>query len=272
MLAGFPCQPFSIIGDKQGFEDTRGTLFFDIARILQHKRPAAFLLENVKQLVSHNQGQTFSVIRDKLSGLGYTTYHKVLNALDYGLPQKRERIFIIGFRDPVSFTFPPATQTYKPLSEILEPDHSVDPSLLASERICKSRLAKCGTNPILPSIWHENKAGNVSALPFSCALRAGASYNYLLVNGNRRPSSRELLRLQGFPEHFDILGSYTQIRKQIGNSVAVPVVHAVAKQMLKAMLQRKPVPKLPRHSTNCPGAGLLTVLMTLSCPPSSSVT
>ena len=93
LLAGFPCQPFSIIGDKQGFEDTRGTLFFDIARILKQKQPSAFLLENVKQLLTHDKGQTFAVIQAQLSRLGYTTYHKVLNALDFGLPQKRERIF-----------------------------------------------------------------------------------------------------------------------------------------------------------------------------------
>ena len=106
LLAGFPCQPFSIIGDKQGFADTRGTLFFDIERILSEKKPAAFLLENVRQLLSHDKGRTFAAIQDLLARLGYTTYHEVLNALDFGLPQKRERIFIVGFREPLAFDFP----------------------------------------------------------------------------------------------------------------------------------------------------------------------
>ena len=241
LLAGFPCQPFSIIGDKQGFEDTRGTLFFDIARILKQKQPRAFLLENVKQLLTHDKGRTFGVIEKQLSQLGYTTYHKVLNALDFGLPQKRERIFIVGFREPIAFEFPKAIGAYKPLSEILEPDEDIEPSLFASERIQRSRREKCKCTPFFPSIWHENKGGNISVLPFSCALRAGASYNYLLVNGVRRPSGRELLRLQGFPEDFNIVGNMMQIRKQTGNSVAIPVVQVIAEKMLLALQQRKPM-------------------------------
>ena len=101
LLAGFPCQPFSIIGDKQGFTDTRGTLFFDIERILRRKRPRAFVLENVKQILTHDKGRTFAVIQEHLWRLGYTIYHDVLNALDFGLPQKRERLFIVGFREPM---------------------------------------------------------------------------------------------------------------------------------------------------------------------------
>ena len=241
LLAGFPCQPFSIIGDKQGFEDTRGTLFFDIVRILKQKQPSAFLLENVKQLLTHDKGQTFAVIQEQLSRLGYTIYHEVLNALDFGLPQKRERIFIVGFRDPIAFAFPKPIGSYKPLSEVLEPDEAIEPSLFASERIQTSRREKCKGTPFFPSVWHENKGGNISVLPFSCALRANASYNYLLVNGVRRLSGREMLRLQGFPEDFEIVGNMMQIRKQTGNSVAVPVVHAIAEKMLEALRQRPPM-------------------------------
>lgn len=241
LLAGFPCQPFSILGGKQGFEDTRGTLFFDIARILKQKQPNAFLLENVKQLRTHDKGRTFAIIQEHLSQLGYTTYHQVLNSLDFGLPQKRERIFIVGFREPIAFDFPQGTGTYKPLSEILEPDARAEPSLFASEHIRKSRREKCKVEPFYPSIWHENKGGNISVLPFSCALRAGASYNYLLVNGVRRPSGRELLRLQGFPEDFQTVGGLMQLRKQVGNSVAIPVVDPIAEKMLQALRERKPM-------------------------------
>ena len=239
LLAGFPCQPFSIIGEKQGFADTRGTLFFDIERILAEKKPCAFLLENVKQLTSHDRGRTFTVIQSRLLDLGYTVYHETLNALDFGLPQKRERVFIVGFHEPIAFAFPRGNGEYQSLSGILEPDNKVDSGLFASEKIRKSRLDKCKINPFYPSIWHENKGGNISVLPFSCALRAGASYNYLLVNGIRRPSGRELLRLQGFPEDFKIVVTITQLRKQTGNSVAIPVVAAIAGKMLAALKEQE---------------------------------
>ena len=155
--------------------------------------------------------------------------------------RKRERIFIIGFRESIAFEFPKPIGAYKPLSEILEPDEEVEPNLFASARIQKSRREKCKGTPFFPSIWHENKGGNISMLPFSCALRANASYNYLLVNGVRRLSGRELLRLQGFPEDFKIVGNMMQIRKQTGNSVAIPVVHAIAEKMVQALQQRKPM-------------------------------
>ena len=106
LLAGFPCQPFSIAGKGLGFADTRGTLFFNIEAILEAKKPKAFLLENVKRLTTHDNGRTFGVILEKLKARGYTVYHKVFNALHFGLPQKRERIYIVGFLDPLQFEFP----------------------------------------------------------------------------------------------------------------------------------------------------------------------
>lgn len=235
LLGGFPCQPFSIIGEKKGFADTRGTLFFNIESILKEKRPRAFLLENVKGLRSHDKGRTFATIIKKLEELNYYVHTTVLNSLDFGLPQKRERTFIVGFLDNVEFEFPKPSNSKIPLEDILEADNEVDKSLFASEEIVKKRMEKVKDGYPLPSIWHENKTGNISALKYSCALRAGGSYNYLLVNGIRRPSAREFLRLQGFPETFKVVVSYTQHRKQIGNSVSVPVIRAVAKQMLYAL-------------------------------------
>ncbi len=235
LLAGFPCQPFSIIGNMQGFSDTRGTLFFNIEEILRIKQPYAFLLENVKQLKTHDNGRTFKIILQKLADLGYYTHHTVLNALDFGLPQKRERTVIIGFKENILFKFPQKKGTFTPLSQILEDEEAIDKTLFASQNIFEKRLSKIKTAPFYPSIWHENKGGNISILPFSCALRAGGSYNYLLVNGNRRLSSRELLRLQGFPEDFKIVVGYGAMRKLTGNSVAVPVFEAVAEQMIKAI-------------------------------------
>lgn len=235
LLAGFPCQPFSIIGNMQGFADTRGTLFFNIEEILRVKQPYCFMLENVKQLRTHDGGRTFKTILQKLKDLGYYTHHTVLNALDFGLPQKRERTVIVGFRENIAFKFPRKTGEYKPLSDLLEDDALVDKKLFASKDIFEKRQAKIKGEPFYPSVWHENKGGNISILPFSCALRAGGSYNYLLVNGNRRLSSRELLRLQGFPEAFKIVVGYGAMRKLTGNSVAVPVFKAVAEEIVKAI-------------------------------------
>ncbi|NJL89829.1 MAG: DNA cytosine methyltransferase [Coleofasciculaceae cyanobacterium SM2_1_6] len=232
LLAGFPCQPFSVIGSRQGFADTRGTLFFNIEEILKTKQPYAFLLENVKQLYTHDRGRTLSVILDKLKTLGYFVHHTILNALDFNLPQKRERIIIVGFRENINFNFPQPQKLTKTLREILEPDLDIDPKLFASPAIINKRQSKLKTQPFYPSIWHENKSGNISVLPFSCALRSSASYNYLLVNGQRRLSPREMLRLQGFPEDFQIVGTYTAMRKLTGNSVAVTMIEAIAKEML----------------------------------------
>ncbi|MEO0043689.1 MAG: (cytosine-5-)-methyltransferase [Bacteroidota bacterium] len=248
LLAGFPCQPFSIIGSMQGFLDTRGTLFFNIEEILRIKRPYAFLLENVKQLKTHDDGKTFKVILEKLEALGYYTHHTVLNALDFGLPQKRERTVIVGFQENIGFKFPKKVGNFTPLSEILENDTSVDKKLFASKDILEKRQACIKGEPFYPSVWHENKGGNISILPFSCALRAGGSYNYLLVNGKRRLSSRELLRLQGFPEDFKIVVGYSAMRKLTGNSVAVPVFKAVAGEMVKAMQKRQLIPSFKQLS------------------------
>ncbi len=232
LLAGFPCQPFSIIGSMQGFADTRGTLFFNIEEILKTKQPYAFLLENVKQLYTHDRGRTLKIILDKLQALGYFIHHKILNALDFDLPQKRERIIIVGFRENIKFNFPQPQKLSKTLEEILELELEINPQLFASPDIVNKRQNRLKTKPFYPSIWHENKSGNISVLPFSCALRSSASYNYLLVNGQRRLSPREMLRLQGFPEDFQIVGSYGAMRKLTGNSVAVTVIEAVAKEML----------------------------------------
>ena len=238
LLGGFPCQPFSIIGEKAGFgHETQGTLFFDIERILKTKRPRAFMLENVRNLTAHDGGNTFRVIIRHLEALGYRVHSKVLNALDFGVPQKRERIIICGFLDDVRFEFPaPVPQTQRlSLSDILEDDGLVDKGLWVKDSIRRSRVERMKVEIERPYITHENVGGSITPHHFSCALRAGASANYILINNERRPSARELLRIQGFPESFKIAGPYSSIRKQIGNSVAVPVIKAVASQMIKAM-------------------------------------
>ena len=240
LLAGFPCQPFSIMGDGLGFADTRGTLFFEIERILEAKKPESFLLENVKRLVNHDEGKTFQVIQNSLEKLGYNIFWKVLNALDYGLPQKRERTVIVGFRNSVHFAFPEKFNTKTNLKDFLEPHESVDKQYFASSQIVKNRMKSVkGKKFPTPTIWHENKSGNIGVNEFSCALRAGASHNYLLVDGIRRLTPREFLNLQGYPSDFKIVVNYTQIKKQTGNSVPINMIREVSKEMMKSLI-RKP--------------------------------
>ncbi len=235
LLAGFPCQPFSIAGKGLGFNDTRGTLFFNIEEIIREKQPQAFLLENVKRLTTHDNGNTFKVITNNLQKLGYTVYYKVFNSLDFGVPQKRERIYIVGFKENIHFSFPKPLGYYRPLSEVLEKDEDIPKSYFLSETLRNKRFAALKIVPPKPSIWHENIGGNISPLPYSCALRAGGSYNYLVVNGERRLTSREMLRLQGFPDSFKINVPYSQARKIAGNSVTVPVIKAIASEIIKSL-------------------------------------
>ncbi len=237
LLGGFPCQAFSIIGKKEGFaNETCGTLFFEIERILKAKKPKAFMLENVRNLVAHDNGNTFRIIISHLETLGYHVYAKVLNALDYGVPQKRERVIIVGFLHNVSFEFPEpvAVSHRKTLKDILEDE--VDQKYYVRDAIRISRLERLkDKNYPKPYISHENIAGAITPHPYSSALRAGASSNYILINDERRPTERELLRIQGFPDDFKIVVGYGKIKKQTGNSVAVPVISAVAKEMIKAL-------------------------------------
>lgn len=237
LLGGFPCQAFSIIGKKEGFaNETCGTLFFEIERILKEKKPPAFMLENVRNLVAHDKGNTFKVIKEHLESLGYHVYYKVINALDYGVPQKRERIIIVGFIENVKFSFPRPVpeEERKSLSDILETN--VERKYYVRDSIRISRLERLkDKNYPKPYISHENMAGSITPHPYSSALRAGASANYILINDERRPTEREMLRIQGFPDTYKIVLPYSKVKHQCGNSVAVPVIKAVAEQMLKAL-------------------------------------
>jgi len=232
LLGGFPCQPFSIIGSKRGFADTRGTLFFDIARILKAKRPEAFVLENVKQLRGHAKGETLKVILNTLNDMGYHVSYRILNALDFGLPQKRERIWIDGTKSNIEMPWNLNKKVMNPLSVVLE--KNIPQTNYVSDYIRQKRLNEV-KDAAPNTIWHENKAGNISVHPYSCALRAGASYNYLLVDGIRRLTPREMLRLQGFPDSFKIVCTDSQTRKQAGNSLPVSVAEEVLTMVFAAL-------------------------------------
>ena len=237
LLAGFPCQPFSIIGSKRGTADPRGTLFLEILRIVRAKRPLGIVIENVKQLATAQHGTILRHIIDDLRDMGYTVDSRILNALDFGLPQKRERVIIVATLSPFdSFPWPVGRIPMKPLADILE--KNPDPKYFVSERI-RAKRHEAHNAKVSPSIWHENKGGHISSYPYSCALRAGASYNYLLVDGERRLTPRELLRLQGFPDSFKIICTDSQTRKQAGNAVPVPLVEAAIRGVVDVIERAK---------------------------------
>ena len=236
LAAGWPCPSFSIMGDKEGIEDERGALIFEIERILNEKQPKAFLLENVKHLTGIDKGKVFDFILNLLKSAGYHVHWEVLDARNFGLPQKRERTIIVGFQDNFAFEIPQKNDAEKDLEDILQPPEKVDDKYLATEYIRNKRKESVEEEETFtPSVWHENRSGNVSVLPYSCALRASASYNYLLVNGERHLTPREMLRLQGFPECFEVTGSYTKIRNQVGNSVPIPMIEEAAKAMIHTL-------------------------------------
>lgn len=194
------------------------------------------LLENVRNLVSHDSGNTLRVILNKLRALGYVVHYRVLNGLDFGVPHKRERILIVGFQENLPFQFPTKGKNEgRTLADILEPEHTIAPKYFLSNHVKEKFKNNLTKTPFYPSIWHENKSGNIGIHPFSCALRAGGSYNYLTVNGERRLTPREMFRLQGFPDEYEIIVSDCQARKQAVNSVVVPKIEAVSQAMLEAL-------------------------------------
>lgn len=243
LLAGFPCQPFSQAGLKKGFNDTRGTLFFDVARILKAKRPKAFLLENVKTLKTNNNGKTISVILNTLNELGYyVPTPQILNAYHFGVPQHRERIIIIGFNkdylptnfDEFQYPIGKIDQTVK-LGNILEknvPDRfTISDKLYEGHLLRKQNHRKKG-NGFGFSLFNENSpyTNTISARYY----KDGSEALIEQINKNPRMlTPRECARLQGFPENFIIPVSNAQAYKQFGNSVCINVIDAVAKSMLE---------------------------------------
>lgn len=211
LCAGFPCQPFSQAGFKKGFDDIRGTLFFDIVRIIDAKRPEAILLENVQHLLKHDDGKTFNKIKEVITNqLGYSFYHKVLKASDFGVPQNRPRLFMVGFKNDSknSFKFPDPKPLEKTMSDIMNGN--------CSKKIGYTlRVGGRGSKINDRRNWDS----------------------YLVDNEVRRITPKEGLLMQGFPESFVFPVSETQAMKQLGNSVAIPVVKAVASQIKSYLVE-----------------------------------
>jgi DNA (cytosine-5)-methyltransferase 1 len=260
LLAGFPCQAFSIAGKRGGFEDTRGTLFFDVARIIKEKKPKAFLLENVKGLVNHRGGKTLATIVNVLENeLGYkSTQFKVLNAKNYGVPQNRERIYIVGFLEGGGgFEFPEKTDDTKTLSDIIEENevsvkYYLSDVYLASMEEHKRRHEAKGNG-----FGYEIKTNDGIANAIVCG-GMGKERNLLIdhrlsdytpithikgmVNkrGVRKMTPKEWERLQGFPDDWTSCVADAHRYKQLGNSVAVPVIKEISMNIINEIIFPKP--------------------------------
>lgn len=266
LAAGFPCQPFSYAGKLEGFNDeTRGTLFFDIVRIIKEKKPKMFLLENVKGLKSHDKGKTMDTILKTLKGLGYTTYWTILNSHDFGVPQVRERWYCVGFREKIKFEFPTGTNSNTVLRDIMNPDND-DPSLKLSEFELERIRHHFASSDI--RVQHDNskyapntKKGKYGVYSFqksdgtlrfhigdiaktqiqeayyccldSLAPAIIANREPKLWDLERRLSVDECRKLQGFPDWFEFNVSNMQAKKQLGNSIAIPVVDAIVRNMIE---------------------------------------
>jgi DNA (cytosine-5)-methyltransferase 1 len=263
LLAGFPCQAFSIAGRRKGFEDTRGTLFYYIAKIIEDKQPTAFLLENVKHLVNHDQGRTFRVIKDVLEeDLEYNIHYKVLNSRNFGVPQNRPRIFIIGFKENLRFNFPEPPEIDVSLEDIL--DKKVDESYYLSQEYLnglkkhRARHEAKGNGFGYMVIPREDVANTIvlggmgkernlvkDKVLDDCWQKEGDDLQLRNNEGIRKMTEREWARLQGFPESFTFPVSKTRTYRQLANSVTIPVIEALAGEMLKSLdkhiVDKKPV-------------------------------
>lgn len=249
LCAGFPCQAFSISGKQRGFEDSRGTLFFDVARIVKEKKPKIVFMENVKNFATHNGGKTLEVVKATMEKLGYVFRQKVLNAIDYGIPQNRERIYIVCFRKDIdnnSFVFPKTIKLTKHVEDYLLDDKSLTEHLYVNrpdiyyngteDNVYSDKSIRLGT---------INKGGQGeriystkgTAITFS-AYGGGvfAKTGGYLVNGKpRKLHPRECARLMGFPDTYKISKKVNQAYQQLGNSVVIDVLQYIGIEMGKAL-------------------------------------
>lgn len=240
IIGGFPCQPFSMMGEMKGFEDTRGTLFFRIVEIIKNQisrgnKPKALVLENVRNLKLHDNGNTFKVIKKALEDLGYTVYDKILNSADYGIPQTRNRTFIVCFsNNKTQFNYPEKKVLDLTLQDLLE--HDVADKYYLSDKILPTILSN-GTGGYKGKSEIDLKIARPLCATMAKMHRA-CQDNYVTQNGKvRRLTPRECARLQGFSDDFVIPVSDTQAYKQFGNAVTVNVSNAVASMVKNALIK-----------------------------------
>ncbi|MBY0379172.1 MAG: DNA (cytosine-5-)-methyltransferase [Burkholderiales bacterium] len=252
LCAGFPCQAFSISGNQKGFNDIRGTLFFEIARIVKFHKPKVLLLENVKNLVNHNNGDTLNTILDTLYDLNYTVYYEILNASNYQLPQNRERVYFVCFRNDMNihnFFFPKHIDKKTALYEILELNPANVKIVDRKDVELKEYTPQLNifneyelpNKPIQIGIVNKGGQGERIYSDFGHAITLSAYGGgigsktglYKINNVIRKLSPRECARVQGFSDSFEIVSSPSQSYKQFGNSVATSVLKAIINEIMK---------------------------------------
>ena len=251
MIGGFPCQAFSIAGYRKGFEDEkgRGTLFFEMLRLIKVKKPKIIFLENVKNLVSHDNGKTFRIILDSLKENGYFVKYQVLNSMVYGnIPQNRERIYIVGFKNEKQyqkFVFPEPIKLTKKIEDIIDTTHKLDDKYYYTaekyprifETIKNTTLKENTIYQWRRIYLRENKS---SVCPTLTANMGTGGHNVPLINtkyGIRKLTPRECFLFQGFPEDYNFPEkiSDTALYKQAGNSVVVPVIKRIAEKIIETL-------------------------------------
>lgn len=249
LCAGFPCQAFSISGKQKGFEDSRGTLFFDVARIVKEKKPKIVFMENVKNFATHDDGRTLEVVKATMEELGYTFNQKVLNAVDYGVPQKRERIYMVCFRNDLiiqEFRYPKPFELTRHVEDFLLKDESMVSSLYverpdtyfngAEDNVYSNKSIRLGT---------VNKGGqgeriySTKGIAITLSAYGGGIFaktgGYLINGKTRKLHPRECARIMGYPDSYKMSSSPNQAYKQFGNSVVIDVLQLIAIEIGKTM-------------------------------------
>lgn len=251
LLAGFPCQAFSLAGQRKGFDDARGTLFFDVARIVRYHKPKVVFCENVKNLVNHDRGRTFRVIRGILEDMGYRVFWQVLNSRDFGVPQNRERIYVVAFRSdfaPVAFAFPERMGETRTIKDIVEEKEVSAKYYLSTAYLESLKKHRARHEAKGHGFGYEIREIDSVAGAIVCG-GMGRERNLIVddrltdftpvthIKGEinreciRRMTPREWARLQGFPDEFRLTVADTHLYKQFGNSVTVPVIRAIAERI-----------------------------------------
>lgn len=242
LCAGFPCQAFSISGKQNGFEDSRGTLFFDVARIVKEKQPKVVFMENVKNFASHDGGKTLEVVRATMENLGYTFFYKVLSAVDFGIPQKRERIYMVCFRNDLnvaSFNYPKPFELQKHVEDFLLSDENMVSHLYVDrpDTYFNDKKDEHYSNKTI-RLGIVNKGGqgeriySTKGIAITLSANGGGVFSktggYLINGRTRKLHPRECARLMGFPDSYIISDSPNQVYKQFGNSVVIDVLQLIA--------------------------------------------
>lgn len=244
LCAGFPCQAFSISGKQLGFADSRGTLFFDVARIVNEKRPKVVFMENVRNFAKHDNGKTLAVVKATMEELGYSFFYKVLSAVDYGIPQKRERIYMVCFRNDLNiskFSFPEASPLMHHVEDFILTDKNLTKHLVVNREDTFWNQTEDNTYSNKPiRLGTVNKGGqgeriySTKGIAITLSANGGGVFaktgGYLINGETRKLHPRECARLMGFPENYVISNNHNQAYKQFGNSVVIDVLQLIAER------------------------------------------